>query len=120
MSEETQGEQPDFRLREAHGALVVTFAGPKLPFEVREPLYRMVEAEGRKNLVLNFENVRVLSSAPIGVLINLKKKTASVGGAVRLCGIDPDLLEILQLTHTANLFEIFDDEQAAIASFPSD
>jgi anti-sigma B factor antagonist len=118
--EGTRGEHPEFRLRQINGILVVMFTGPKLPYEVAEPLYRMVEADGHGRLVLNFENVRVLSSAPIGMLINLRKKTASVGGAVKLCRIDPDNLEILRLTRTADLFDIYDDERDAIDSFESD
>src|SRR4051812_13707082 len=55
MTQETQGEHPAFRTRQADGALVVTFAGPNLPLEAKEPLYRLVEAEGNTRLVLNFE-----------------------------------------------------------------
>src|SRR5438045_1206662 len=120
MTQATQGEHSGFRTRQADGSLVVTFTGPKLTYDVGETLYRLVEAEGHEKLVLNFENVRVLTSAPIGVLVNLLKKAASVGGAVRLCRLDPDLREILELTRTAALFEIFDDEQDAIRSFPPD
>jgi anti-anti-sigma factor len=117
MTQPTRDEHPGFRLREAQRTLVVTFTGPKLPPDVGDPLYRLVEGEGHGRLVLNFENVRVLTSAPIGVLVNLKKKADVVQGGVRLCRIDPDLLEILRVTHTDRLFEIFDGEQDAIASF---
>src|SRR4051812_38413762 len=109
MTQGAQGEHPEFRLRQDHGTLVVTFTGPRLTLDVGEPLYRLVEDEGHKKLVLNFEDVRVLTSAPIGVLISLKKKAGSVGGAVKLCRIDPDTLEILRLTRTAGLFDIYDD-----------
>jgi anti-sigma B factor antagonist len=119
MTRGTQDEHPGFRVREAQGTLVVTFTGPKLPPGVGDPLYRLVEGGGHSRLVLNCENVRVLTSAPIGVLVNLGKKANAVGGAVRLCRLDPDVLEILRLTRTAGLFDVFDDEQDAIASFPS-
>jgi anti-anti-sigma factor len=118
MSRESQEEHPGFRLRQAPGALVVTFTGPKLSPEVGGPLDRLVEGGGHTRLVLNCENVRVLTSAPIGLLVSLGKKAGAVGGAVRLCRLDPDVLEILRLTRTAGLFQVFDDEQDAIASFP--
>jgi hypothetical protein len=47
------------------------------------------------------------------------KKATAVGGAVRLCRPDSDVLDILRLTRTAGLFEVFDDEHDAVASFPS-
>jgi anti-sigma B factor antagonist len=119
MTQGAQGEHPEFRLKQADGTLVVTFTGPRLTLDVGEPLYRLIEAQGHKKLVLNFENVRLITSGPIGILINLKKKAGSVGGAVRLCRIDPDTLEVLRLTRTAGLFDIYDDETDAIASFPS-
>ena len=120
MTQGTQGEHPGFRLRQADETLVVTFTGPRLTHDVGEPLYRLIEAEGHKKLVLNFENVRLITSGPIGILINLSRKAASVGGALRLCRIDPDTLEVLRLTRTADLFEIHDDEPDAIASIPPD
>src|SRR4051794_17666384 len=108
MTEGTQGGPTGLRLREAGEALVVTFDGPKLSLDVREPLYQLIDVEGRRRLVLNFENVQVMSSAPIGVLFNLRKKAEAIGGAVRLCRLSPDLRQILGYAQADRLFEIFD------------
>jgi anti-sigma B factor antagonist len=120
MTPAPQGEHQGFRHLEDHGVLVVTFNGPKLSLETGEPLYRLVADGGHGKVVLNFENVRVLTSAPIGVLVNLGKKAGALGGAVRLCRVDPDILAILRVTRTDGLFGIFDDEQDAIAAFQPD
>ena len=117
MATEALPSSPDFRLATVGDVLVVTFEGPRLTHEVGPPLYDLVENQGHARLVVNFKNVQILTSAPIGVLINLKKKASAVGGAAKLCELEPDILEILKLTHTADLFEIFSSEQDAIASF---
>lgn len=118
MAQGVQGETPVFHTRPVPGGLVVSLTGPNLTVEMGEPLYRLVEADGHRHLVLNFEAIRFLSSAPIGVLANLSKKAGSAGGSVRLCRVDPDIREILRITRTAGLFSFFDDERDAVASIP--
>lgn len=72
-----------FLVKSVNGGTIVTFANPKVVLEAREPLYDLVEKEGHRRIVLNFENVRFLSSAAIGVLIHLKKKVEAVRGIAR-------------------------------------
>jgi anti-anti-sigma factor len=85
--------------------------------EAREPLYELMEKEGHKRILLNFQNVRFISSAPIGVLINLNKKAQALGGKVKFCCLDPDIVDIFRLTSVLQLFDIYDTEEDAIASF---
>jgi anti-sigma B factor antagonist len=106
-----------FVIKSVAGATIATFVGPKIVLEAREPLYELVEKDGQKRIVLNFRNVRFLSSAPIGVLINFKKKAEAAGGSVKFCCVDPDLAEIFRITSVLNLFDIRDTEEAALASF---
>ena len=85
---------------------VIRIAGPKLTLDSRDSLYRLVEVEGRKAVVLSLADVRVLTSAPIGMLINLKRKLESSGGALKLCDVSADIREILRLTSVEALFSI--------------
>ena len=87
---------PPFILKTVDGITIVTFTGPKVGTEAREELYRLMETQGNRKLILNFENVRSLSSAPIGMLVNLMNKAASAGGAVRFCQLDPDVQDIMR------------------------
>ncbi len=105
-----------FTLRSTDGVTIVTFVNPKVVLDVREPLYDLVEKEGHRRLILNFENVRFLSSAPIGVLFQLKKKVEAVGGTVRFCCVDPDILDVFRITSVDRLFSIYASEADAIAS----
>src|SRR4051794_20810262 len=91
-------------VRNIEGIAIVNFINPKIGIDDRSALYELVEKHGYRRVVLNFENVRFLSSAPIGVLINLKKKAEAVGGSVGFCRLDPDVREILRLTAVDGLF----------------
>jgi anti-sigma B factor antagonist len=108
---------PPLILKTVDGITIATFTGPKVGTEAREKLYSLVEPQGDRKLILNFENVRFLSSAPIGMLVNLRNKAAAAGGVVRFCQLDPDVQEILRLTRVEELFSIFATEQDARDSF---
>ena len=110
---------PPLILETVDGITIVTFTGPKVGAEAREELYSLVETQGNRKLILNFENVRSLSSAPIGMLVNLMNKAASADGVVRFCQLDPDVQEIMRLTRVEGLFSIFANEQDARDSFSS-
>jgi anti-sigma B factor antagonist len=85
--------------------------------EVGEQLYSLVDDQGHSRLLLNFSNVMYLSSAALGKLIQLKKKVGNVKGTMKLCCINPDLLEVFKITRLDQVFPIFKDEQSALDSF---
>jgi anti-sigma B factor antagonist len=117
----TMSQRPPqpFFLEKLGEITIVRFTDPKIGLDAREALYGLVENQGDQKIVLNFENVRFLSSAAIGMLINLKNKAEAGGGTLKLCQLDPDIREILRLTTVDRLFSIFDTEQDAIGSFRS-
>ena len=118
----SQGSRRHLRLENVNGITVVSFVDTKIVTEeniqeVGDQLYSLVEDEGHKQLLLNFGNVQYLSSAALGKLINLKKKVGAVKGKLKLCCIHPDLLEVFRITRLDQVFEIHDDQQAALATF---
>lgn len=78
-------------------------------------LFGLVEEEGRKKIVLDFSNVEYLSSAALGKLITMDKKTKAAGGKLRLCAIRPDIYEVFAITKLNKLFDIRDDQEQALA-----
>jgi anti-sigma B factor antagonist len=85
--------------------------------EMGQELFHLVEAEGRKKLVLNFSSVGFLSSAALGKLITLDKKVKTRGGVLKLCGIRPEIYEVFAITRLDRLFDIKRDESEALAAF---
>jgi anti-sigma B factor antagonist len=85
--------------------------------ELGTELFKLVEQEKRKNLLLNFSSVEFLSSAALGKLITLDKKVKANGGRLKLSNIRPEIYEVFAITNLNKLFDIKDDEADALAAF---
>jgi anti-anti-sigma factor len=101
---------------------VVRFADRKILDEanIQElgmELFKLVEQEQRKKLLLNFGSVEFLSSAALGKLITLDKKVKANGGKLKLSNIRPEIYEVFAITKLNKLFDIKDDEADALAAF---
>lgn len=84
--------------------------------DLGETLQRLLD-QGSREIVLDLAAVSFLDSAGLGDLIAWKKRTVQLGGDIRLLrptGKVRDMLEMLSLTR---IFQVFDDESAALASF---
>ncbi|UCG58145.1 MAG: STAS domain-containing protein [Phycisphaerales bacterium] len=73
----------------------------------------VVEQAERVNLVLDFRNVRFLSSSVLGLLIRVSRKIAERKGSLRLCGIHPKIYEIFKITRLTKVFDIYEDVGSA-------
>lgn len=85
--------------------------------QLGEQLYRLVEKLDRKKLVLDFSKVQFLSSAAIGVLLNLHKKSLAIKGTLVLCGLKKDLMKVFEIMKLNKLFKIVPDEKEALSVF---
>lgn len=77
----------------------------------------LIEANPSPKILLNFENVEHLSSAALGTLITINNAVKRQGGQLRLSNIDPQIYEVFVITKLNKLFQIHDDNAAAMASF---
>ncbi len=80
-------------------------------------LYHVLEYKNCDKLVIDFSPVEFLSSATIGKLISLNRKAKVCHAAVRLCGMQKGVRDIFHLCSLDRVFEIREDEKAALASF---
>jgi anti-sigma B factor antagonist len=85
--------------------------------ELGQELFQLIEEENRTKLLLNFSNVEFLSSAALGKLITLDKKVKAHAGRLKLSNIRPEIYEVFAITKLNKLFDIKDDEAAALAAF---
>ena len=85
--------------------------------EIGQGLTSLAEARDRPKLMLDFQNVDHLSSAALGMLINVNAKVKARSGELRLVHIKPQIMEVFQITQLTKLFRIMPDRDAAMASF---
>jgi len=85
--------------------------------EIGDELYALVDKKDRRKVVLDFTDVKFLSSSMLGVLLNLRGRADKVKGRVVLCGLKPDLHKVFKITKIDKLFDFFDTEAKALASF---
>ena len=86
--------------------------------EIEDELFALVAATPAIQLLLNFANVEHLSSAALGMLINLQKEVGKQNGRLKLADIRPQIYEVFKITRLSKLFDIHDHAPEAIASFP--
>jgi anti-sigma B factor antagonist len=85
--------------------------------ELGQEMFRLVETDGRHKLLLDFSSVDFLSSAALGKLITLDKKTKAHGGVLKLSNIRSEIYEVFAITKLNRLFDIRRDEADALAAF---
>jgi anti-anti-sigma factor len=66
-------------------------------------------------VVLNLGHLRFVTSMFLSLLVRLHKRVATARGALRLCGLHPDVSEVFRLTRLNTVFDIFPDELSALA-----
>jgi len=85
--------------------------------ELGQELFHLVEVEKCEKLLLNFSSVNFLSSAALGKLITLEKKTRVENAVLKLCEIRPEIYEVFAITKLNRLFNIKEREADALAAF---
>lgn len=82
---------------------------------IGQSLYRLVDAEDRRRIVLDFEKVQYLSSQAIGIVLTMNKKlNALKNSKLVLCGIGPRLAELLKITRLDRLLTIKPTQKEAV------
>jgi anti-sigma B factor antagonist len=67
-------------------------------------------------LVLDFQNVSNMSSSALGMLITLHKRVREREGQLRLCSIQPAIMEVFEITRLNEIFHICSSRAEAIQS----
>jgi anti-sigma B factor antagonist len=81
-------------------------------------LRQLVEA-GRTKLLIDFGDVPYIDSTALSVMLRTRATLARRGGALKLLRVKGHVHELLEVTRLLHVFEAFDSEADAIASFVS-
>jgi anti-sigma B factor antagonist len=85
--------------------------------EIGQSLIALVEAKERTKILLDFSNVDHLSSAALGMLINVNNRVKQHNGQLRLVGIRPQIMEVFEITKLNKLFKILPTRAEALISY---
>jgi len=74
-------------------------------------------AQGKNNLLVDLQEVRFVDSSGLGALVSGFKNASARNGSLKLCGLQPQVKSMFELTRLHRVFEIFASEQDALTSF---
>jgi anti-sigma B factor antagonist len=78
---------------------------------------RDILKNGGKKIVLNLGEVNYIDSSGIGELVSSYTTVTNQGGQLRLLNLHKKIHELLQITKLLTVFQVYDNEQAAVAGF---
>jgi len=70
-----------------------------------------------RSIVLNLSGVSYIDSGGLGTLVGVYSSARSAGADIKLTGLGHRIRDVLQITKLATVFEVYDNEQQAVASF---
>jgi anti-sigma B factor antagonist len=78
---------------------------------------RDILKENGKKIILNLADVNYIDSSGIGELVSTYTTVTNNGGQFKLLSLTKKIHELLQITKLLTVFQVFENEQAALASF---
>lgn len=109
MTLSTTGSPSCFTCLQDGDVLVVTFHRTQLTDEdnlelMGEELFRLVEKDSHRRIVLNLGMVTFVTSSVLGKWITLHRKLTRQSGSLILCSLQPNVREILETSRLLTYF----------------
>ena len=107
--------------RQVNGVSIIDVSGDlRVPTEnpsvLRERVIAVLD-RGERRILLNFENLQFMDSSCLGEIVESYKTAASKGASLKLLHTGFHLRSVLETTALASIFETYETENEAIASF---
>lgn len=101
--------------------VIISFNDHSLNFYVTDPLKESLKEainskidEGFKHFVLNLENVKIIDSCGVGLIIVANNVTASRNTKLYLCDIKPFIIKIFDIMRISKHLSLFETEDDAL------
>jgi anti-anti-sigma factor len=82
--------------------------------QILEADLRKAATAGRWRMVIDLAEVTLLASMGLGMLVTMHKEAAANGGKLAICGLRPEIQQLLKITHLERVLKIHDDRVAAL------
>jgi anti-sigma B factor antagonist len=106
--------------RQVNGVTVVDMSGRITLGEgsvILRDTVRDLLGKGQKKILLNLGDVTYIDSSGIGELVSAFTSVRNQGGELKLLNLTKKVHDLLQITKLYTVFDIKDDETAAVGSF---
>ncbi|HXR96574.1 MAG TPA: STAS domain-containing protein [Terriglobales bacterium] len=84
--------------------------------DLRESIKGLL-ANGTTKIVINLANVDFIDSSGLGAMVGLYSTASARGAKIKLAAITKRFHELLMITKLLTVFDVYDNEEAAVASF---
>ena len=106
--------------RQVDGVTIVDMSGRITLGEgsvILRDIIRELIGKGERRLLLNLGDVTYIDSSGIGELVSAYTAVRKEGGELKLLNLTKKVHDLLQITKLYTVFDVKDDEAAAIAAF---
>jgi len=106
--------------RQVNGIVIVDLSGRITLGEGSVLLRDMVRdlvTKGQRKILLNLGDVTYIDSSGIGELVSAFTTVRNQGGELKLLNLTKKVHDLLQITKLYTVFDVKDDEAAAVAAF---
>ena len=111
----------EIKNREVEGVVILDIEGEidlyNAP-DIKEAIKNQIESD-KKKVIINLKSVSYIDSSGIGALISSLSNLKKVGGGLKIIHVYDAVRKVFELTKLTSFFEIYDNEDAAIADFVS-
>jgi len=83
--------------------------------QIGEQINALVAKSAKPKLLLDFAKVEHMSSSALGMLITLHKRIREKQGLLRLCRVQPAIMEVFNITRLSEIFNISTTRDEALA-----
>jgi anti-sigma B factor antagonist len=110
----------EYLLTRIDKATVIEFRIPSLmdPVqleEIQQQLFKLVDEQDKRLMILDFTKVEFISSQAIGIIIGLHRRLASLPHSkLLLCGINAKLTELLKITRLDKVLTVKPTQKEAV------
>ena len=106
--------------REVDGVSVLDLSGRitlgEGSVQLRDAIRDLI-GKGQKGILLDLGDVNYIDSSGLGELVSAYTTAKNQGASLKLLKLNKKVHDLLQLTKLYTVFDIYDDEAGAIASF---
>jgi anti-sigma B factor antagonist len=108
--------------RQSGPVIILDLEGQIRLGETNANLHKAVREQvdgGEKNVLLNLARVTGIDSSGLGSLVAAHATLEKNGGEMKLLNLNDRVTELMMITKLLTVFDVFDNEAEAVASFPT-